>query len=76
MLNGQVNIASSSDFVIAEEAVANASLYAIGSICKYNNVEVVARTDLGINNISDLEAKRLESYWDRLLNSTLVNSSN
>ena len=59
MLNGQVNIASSSDFVIAEEAVANASLYAIGSMCKYNNVEVVARTDLGINNISNLAGKKI-----------------
>ena len=59
MLNGQVNIASSSDFVIAEEAVANASLYAIGSLCKYNNVDVVARTDLGITNISDLVGKKI-----------------
>jgi ABC-type nitrate/sulfonate/bicarbonate transport system substrate-binding protein len=59
MLNGQVNIATSSDFVIAEEAVANVSLYAIGSLCKYNNIEVIARTDLGITNISDLVGKKI-----------------
>lgn len=58
-LSGAVDIATSPEFVLATQALQNASLYAIGSVCKYLNVEVVARTDLGINNISDLVGKKI-----------------
>ena len=56
-LSGAVDIATSPEFVLATQALQNASLYAIGSVCAYQNVVVVARTDLGINNISDLVGK-------------------
>lgn len=59
MLNGQVNIAFSSEFVVAEEALANDSFYTFGSIAKYNIYNVVARTDKGISNISDLSGKTI-----------------
>ena len=59
MLNGEVNIALSSEFVVAEEALANNSFCTFGSIAKYNIYNVVARTDKGINNISDLTGKTI-----------------
>jgi len=59
MLNSQVNIAFASEFVIAEEALANNSFYTFGSIVNYNIYNIVARTDKGINNISDLSGKTI-----------------
>jgi len=59
MLKGQVNIALSSEFVVAEEALANDSFYTFGSIAKYNIYNVAARTDKGISNISDLMGKTI-----------------
>ena len=59
MLNGEVNVASASEFVVAEDALANDSFYAFGSIAKYNIYNVVARTDKGISNISDLTGKKI-----------------
>jgi NitT/TauT family transport system substrate-binding protein len=57
MLKGEVNLALASEFVIAEEALANNSFYTFGSIAKYNIYNVVARTDKGVSNISDLTGK-------------------
>ena len=59
MLNGEVDVSTASEFVIANNAIQNASLYAFGSISKYLNLYVVARTDAGINSISDLDGKRI-----------------
>ena len=59
MLNGQVDISTASEFVIVNNALQNASLYAFGSISKYLNLYVVARTNAGIKNISDLAGKRI-----------------
>ncbi len=59
MLNGEVNIAVASEFVIAEAAVAHPGFYVFGSISKFNIYNMVARTDKGINNISDLTGKTI-----------------
>ena len=57
LLNGQVNIAIATEFIVAEEALDNASLYAFASNCKFLSFYLVARTDEGINSISDLNDK-------------------
>ena len=59
MLNGEVDIATASEFVIANNALQNASLYALGTVSKYLNVYLIARTDTGINSVSDLEGKKI-----------------
>ena len=47
MLNDEVNIALASEFVVAEEALANNSFYTFGSIAKYNIYNVVAQNRQG-----------------------------
>lgn len=59
MLKGDVNVATASEFVVVNNAMQNASLYAFGSISKYLNLYIVARTDKGINSVSDLPGKRI-----------------
>jgi ABC-type nitrate/sulfonate/bicarbonate transport system substrate-binding protein len=59
MLNGEVNVATASEFVVANNAMQNANLCAFGSFSKYLNLYVVARTDKGINSVSDLSGKRI-----------------
>lgn len=59
MLNGEVNIATASEFVVAEAAVANQGFYVFGSVSKFNIYNVVARTDESISNISDLTGKTI-----------------
>ena len=60
MLAGEVDIATASEFVIANNALQNASLYALGTVSKYLNVYLIARTDTGINSVSDLEGKKMD----------------
>jgi NitT/TauT family transport system substrate-binding protein len=59
MLAGQVNIAFSAEFVVAEEALANMSFWTLGSIAKYNFYNIVARTDQGISSPQDLASKKV-----------------
>ena len=59
VLNGEVNIAIATEFIIAEEALSNASLYTFGSICKFLSFNMIARTDEGINSIPDLDGKTI-----------------
>ena len=59
LLNGQVNIAIATEFIVAEEALDNASLYTFASNCKFLSFYLVARTDEGINSISDLNGKTI-----------------
>ena len=59
MLNGEVDISTTSEFVLVQEALKNESLYAFGSVSKSQNVYVVARTDRGINDVSDLKGKTI-----------------
>lgn len=59
MLNGEADIATASEFVVANNALQNKSIYALGTVSKYINLYIVARTDAGINHISDLAGKRI-----------------
>jgi ABC-type nitrate/sulfonate/bicarbonate transport system substrate-binding protein len=59
MLNGEVNISTASEFVVTNNAMQKENLFAFGSLSKYLNLYVVARTDKGINNVSDLVGKRI-----------------
>jgi ABC-type nitrate/sulfonate/bicarbonate transport system substrate-binding protein len=59
MLNGEVDIATASEFVVANNVMQNEGIYALGTVSKYLNLYLVARTDLGIHNISDLVGKKI-----------------
>ena len=59
MLNGEVDVATASEFVTVNNALQNASIYAFGSISKYLNLYIVARTDSGITSIADLTGKKI-----------------
>ena len=59
VLNGEANIAIATEFIVAEEALSNESLYMFGSNCKFLSFNMVARTDEGINSISDLNGKKI-----------------
>jgi ABC-type nitrate/sulfonate/bicarbonate transport system substrate-binding protein len=59
MLNGEVEIATASEFVVASNALKNEDMYALGTVSKYLNLYLIARTDLGIHNISDLVGKKI-----------------
>jgi ABC-type nitrate/sulfonate/bicarbonate transport system substrate-binding protein len=59
LLNGEVEMATASEFVVANNAMQNASIYALGTVSKYLNLYLVGRTDEGINSVSDLIGKRI-----------------
>ena len=59
LLNGEVDITGASEYVIAQKALENASLYTFGSYCKSDKFYLVARTDGGIENVSDLKGKTI-----------------
>lgn len=59
MLSGEVDISTASEFVVANNAMQGASLYAFGSVSKYLNLFMVARTDKEINSVSDLSGKKI-----------------
>jgi len=59
MLNREVDIATASEFVVANNALQNANICAFGSVSRYLNLYLIARTDRGINNILDLVGKRI-----------------
>jgi ABC-type nitrate/sulfonate/bicarbonate transport system substrate-binding protein len=59
MLDGEVDISTASEFVVANNLMKNESLYAFGTVSKYLNVYLTARTDRAISSISDLEGKRI-----------------
>ena len=59
VLNGEVDIASASEFVLVGKALSNVNVSTFGTVDKVINEYVVARTDLGINNIPDLKGKKI-----------------
>jgi NitT/TauT family transport system substrate-binding protein len=59
MLNGEVDVSTASEFVVVNNALQGTSLYAFGSVSKYLNLFIVARTDKGINSVSDLSGKKI-----------------
>ncbi len=76
-------MATASEFVVANNALQNASLYAFGSVSKYLNLYLVARTDRGISSVSDLVGKRIglsigtgnQFYLGRFLELNGINQS-
>ncbi len=59
LLNGEVNIAGAAEFVLAQAALQNEGILTIGTFSKTFNLFVIARTDMGINAISDLKGKNI-----------------
>ena len=59
LLKGEVDITGASEYVIAQKGLENASLYTFGSYCKSDKFYLVARTDRGIENVSDLKGKTI-----------------
>jgi len=59
VLNGEVEIGIATEFIVAEEALDNASLYVLGTNCKFSSFFLIARTDEGINSVSDLSGKTI-----------------
>ena len=83
VINGESDIGTASEFVIAGQALNNASIYAIGSVSKALPFFVVARTDEGISGISDLVGKKIgitlgtngQFYFGTFLESNNLNLS-
>ncbi len=59
LLKGEVDISTGSEFVIARNVMLNANITALGSLSKYLNVYLVARTDRDINTPNDLVGKKI-----------------
>jgi NitT/TauT family transport system substrate-binding protein len=59
LLNGEIDITGASEFVIASKALENESIYTFGTYCKSDKFYVVARSDRGIDEISDLKGKTI-----------------
>ena len=59
LLNGEVNIATASEFVVARNAVDNESIQTFVSIDKFLQIYVIGNKDHGIENIADLEGKKV-----------------
>jgi len=60
MINGQADIATSSEFVFTENILKNENISTFGSsVLNVQVYYVVARTDKGINSISDLKGKTI-----------------
>ncbi len=57
VLNGEINIGIATEFIVAEEAFDNVSLYVLGTDSKFSSFSMVARTDQGINGVADLNGK-------------------
>jgi ABC-type nitrate/sulfonate/bicarbonate transport system substrate-binding protein len=83
MLNGEADVATGSEFVLANNAMKNTSIYALGSVSKYLNVYLAARSDKDIFSVSDLIGKRIgvtigsanQFYLGRYLEINGVNQS-
>ncbi|MBI4317379.1 MAG: NrtA/SsuA/CpmA family ABC transporter substrate-binding protein [Chloroflexi bacterium] len=76
MKNDEVDIAQSAEYPIVTEALKKARITVIGIVDRHQTVSLVARKDRGIENISDIEGKRIgvphgtitEFYLGRFLN--------
>lgn len=55
--NGEVNMGTSSEFSVANEALANSSINIFGTIDKFEQIKIMARKDKGIQSIYDLANK-------------------
>jgi ABC-type nitrate/sulfonate/bicarbonate transport system substrate-binding protein len=84
MLNGQVDMAWSAEYILVGAALGNRKIQTIGSVAKTEFAYVVARRDRGIENISDLYQKKIgvvrgtvmEFYLGRFLELNDISISN
>ncbi len=59
MLNGEVNVATATEFVVANNALANQSIQTFGVIDKFLQIYIVGNKDRGIENVTDLAGKKV-----------------
>ena len=59
LLSGEVDLATSSEFVIVGKALANERVRTFGNIDKFMHNYLIGRKDRGIANIADLAGKRV-----------------
>ena len=59
VLSGNVDIATTSEFIITSKIMGNQNISTFATIVKSFDEFIVCRTDSGINNISDLLGKRI-----------------
>jgi NitT/TauT family transport system substrate-binding protein len=57
MINGEVNIAASSDFSVVNNILADSNITVIGAIDRFQQINLAARKDRGIQNVTDLVNK-------------------
>lgn len=57
MVNGEVNIAASSEFTVVNKILADSNITVIGAIDRFQQINLAARKDKGIQNVTDLANK-------------------
>ncbi len=57
MINGDVNIAASSEFTVVNRVIDNSDVGIMATIDRFQQINIVARKDRGIQNITDLANK-------------------
>lgn len=57
MVNGEVNIAASSEFTVVNKILADSNISIIGAIDRFQQINIAARKDRGIQNVTDLVNK-------------------
>jgi ABC-type nitrate/sulfonate/bicarbonate transport system substrate-binding protein len=57
MVNGDVNIAASSEFTVVNKISTNSNISVIGAIDRFQQINIAAREDRGIQNVTDLVNK-------------------
>jgi ABC-type nitrate/sulfonate/bicarbonate transport system substrate-binding protein len=75
LLDGEIDVATASEYIVVENAMKEAKLQTIGSIAKQELIYLIGRKDMGIEKVSDLKGKRIglprqtsaEFYLGRLL---------
>lgn len=69
---GQVDLATASEFVVADRSFAEPDLRVLSSVCQYWNKGLVGRRDRGIATAADLKGKRVGVTTTSTAEQTLV----
>lgn len=83
MVNGEVNIAASSEFTVVNKILADSNISIIGAIDRFQQINLAARRDRGIQNVTDLVNKSVgvtfgtsaEYFFGRFLELNGINHS-
>jgi ABC-type nitrate/sulfonate/bicarbonate transport system substrate-binding protein len=83
MVDGDVNIAASSEFTVVAKILADSNISIIGTIDRFLQINIVARTDRGIQNVTNLANKSIgltpgtsaEYFFGRFLELNQMNHS-